>query len=181
VRCVLDLPTPDDVAADGDDRVAIGLWVEVHQKDFEPIVGYVGEAGGRERELYEGLVANEIEGVAGTLGLEVLVRPTSASQRPTLQVVDDDHLLAIWQKVGISWDDWMRVLAGVSNVWASHLFALTSARYELELVAPRTTACTHCGRAEVFLTRDVSKDERAEASTTPPSRRGTSRRKSPCS
>jgi hypothetical protein len=162
VRCVLDLPTPDAIGANGDDRVSLGLWVEVQEQDFGAIIGYAGSEQERGR-AYHGLVANEVEGLPGTLGLEVIVRPSEGAQRPTLQVTDEDHLLGIWQKVGIAWDDWMRILAGVSTVWAAHLFAQTCARYELELVAPRSSTCAHCGRPEVFLTRYVSKDERAAA------------------
>src|SRR5580700_11168390 len=77
VRGVLDLQTPDTAAADGDDRVSIGLWVEVHERDFEAIVGFAGQEHDRERDLYQGIVANAIHGVPGALALEVIVRPTS--------------------------------------------------------------------------------------------------------
>jgi hypothetical protein len=163
VRAVLDVPTPDAVAEDGDDRVSFGVWVEVGRRDLDAIVAFTGEPDERERPVYQGTVANDIAGVPGALGLAVIVRPTSATQRPTLQVLDMDHPLGQWQSGGIAWDDWMRIVARFSDGWAAHLFAMTCARYQIELVPPQTVPCAHCGAREVRLTRFVSKDGEAHA------------------
>jgi hypothetical protein len=163
VRAVLDLPTPDAVAEDGDDRVSFGVWVEVGAPDFDAIMAFTGEPDDRERPVYRGTVANDIDGVRGALGLAVIVRPTSATRRPTLHVEEADHPLGKWQASGIPWDDWLRIVAKSSEQWAAHLFATTCARYEIELSAPKSTTCAHCGAREVLLTRFVAKDGAAHA------------------
>jgi hypothetical protein len=166
VRCVLDIPTPDHVDEDGDARVSLGLWAEIAGRDFEPITTF-GEHGEdaekAERPVCRGRVANAVRGVPDLMGLEVLVRPTSAKLRPKLHVVDESATLARWQAAGIPWDEWMRIVAKNIRSWAAHVFRERSARYEFGLEPSAESECGDCGEKTTRLVRFVSFDGEALA------------------
>lgn len=98
LRCIL--PIPVHGYPDG---TAWGFWAEVSADDFATIEkNWSAEDQGRLGPFHAS-IANEDKTLPGTLGLNVLLRPTGPDTRPVLRFADDvRHVLADYAVSGVS-------------------------------------------------------------------------------
>ena len=80
----------------------IGVWAELDEASFQRVVERWEDAGQADEPAMPGKLANAIRSQPRTLGLDVALRLTGLSTRPTVHVVSELHPLHTEQATGVS-------------------------------------------------------------------------------
>lgn len=97
VRAILPLPV-----SEWDSDYGLGVWAEVSEASFARVVETWRDEDQASEPPFDAQLANHVPHLPETLGLPVLLRLTSASTRPRIEVLPSDHPLYFEQRDGIS-------------------------------------------------------------------------------
>jgi hypothetical protein len=100
VRCVLQIPL---LGAKGE-YFAYGVWSTLSKKNFDIYVDTFNSGEQSELGPWFGWFSNKIKGYPDTLGLKCQVYPQSGRIRPVIELMDENHPLAIEARDGISYE-----------------------------------------------------------------------------
>ena len=111
VRCVLEVPI---AGGGGVAPLGYGPWAEVAFEDLHRVM--TGEPG-VEIAPFDGVLATELPGFAGSLGLAVRIEPGDNSARPLMYVTDATHALAAAQGSGLAADAAAKIVHDALGEW----------------------------------------------------------------
>ena len=86
------------------DRFSFGVWVSLREQNFQRMVDISNDPAIVEEPAYFGWLSNSIDLYTETLNLKTNVKHRGAKLRPYIELEPTDHLLAIEQRNGITWD-----------------------------------------------------------------------------
>ncbi len=78
-----------------------GVWAQVEKDDYLDYQNYLESPQSATKSLIIGRLANRIEALPDTLGLEVRLEFQDPAQRPQLKLLDGQHDLNQYQKQGV--------------------------------------------------------------------------------
>lgn len=111
VRGVLEVPI---AGRGGVAPLGYGPWAEVAFEDLHRVM--TGEPG-VEIAPFEGVLATELPGFAGSRGLAVRIEPGDNTQRPLMYVTDTRHALAAAQGKGLKADAAAKIVHDALGEW----------------------------------------------------------------
>ena len=107
-QCILDrehffiLGNLDILVRGADDRLRWTVWTELTAKDFERASELWSKPGRETEPPYIGRLSNDIPGYPSSMDIRALVHTQPVGMRPTIEVIDERHPLAIDQHNGIT-------------------------------------------------------------------------------
>jgi hypothetical protein len=99
IRGILEIPL-----VDRDGIFGYGVWTTLSEANFERTMELWDDSGRVNEPPYFGWLANRLPGYPETLSLKLDVRTRSIELRPSLHLHESDHLLAVEQRDGITFE-----------------------------------------------------------------------------
>lgn len=87
-----------------DELFSWDVWVSLSKKNFTRVIELWKTAGRESEPPYFGWLCTALPGYPDTLHLKTDVHTREVSQRPYIELEPTDHLLAVEQRTGITWD-----------------------------------------------------------------------------
>ncbi|WP_426689683.1 DUF2199 domain-containing protein [Rhodanobacter ginsengiterrae] len=111
IRCLLKLSFNEQ-----SDYYGWGVWVEIHEHDFNRYFELYDKDGSHERPI-PGTMANAIPGYPSTLGLAVMVQFQNSTSRPAVLIpATSSHPLAAEQATGIDNQRYHEILVATGSL-----------------------------------------------------------------
>ena len=107
VRCVLPLP----IIGATHEHFAFGVWATLSKKNFNVYLDAFDAGDSGSLGPWFGWFSNRLPGYPDTLNLKCQVYPQGNRQRPHIMLEATDHLLAIEQRQGITFDRLLEIYA----------------------------------------------------------------------
>jgi hypothetical protein len=107
VRAVLRLP----IVGTTDKRFSFGVWSTLSKTNFERYVETFDSGAQAGLGPWSGWFSNRLKGYPDTLNTRCQVLPQDGRQRPLIEIVEVEHILAREQRLGITFDRILDLLA----------------------------------------------------------------------
>lgn len=107
VRAVLSLP----IVGTDRKRFGFGVWSTLSKANFERYVETFDSGAQAELGPWSGWLSNRLKGYPDTLNIRCQVLPQDGRQRPQIEIADAEHRLAHEQRLGITFDRILDLLA----------------------------------------------------------------------